>query len=83
MIKIFTSFFLILFLVSSLFSKENFSEMSTQELISIIGYVKKSDLGKFKAELDTRAKSMSASEKKTYKENLKKSAKSTLGVQNK
>jgi len=72
MIKLITLFFLIVLLTSSVYAKDNFSEMSTQELISIIGYVKEGDVRKFKAELKSREKNMNASEKKMYKANLKK-----------
>ena len=72
MTKIIFSFFLTLLLTSSLYSGENYSEMSTQELISIIGYVKKDEVKKFKKELELRVPKMSAHEKKTYKENLHK-----------
>ena len=66
------SLFLTLLFFSSVYAGENYSEMSTQELISIIGYVKKDDVKKFKKELESRQESMSDSEKKTYKENLHK-----------
>jgi len=59
-----------LFLSSLLYAEENFSEMSTQELISIIGYVKKENIEQFKKELDLRVKNMSEEEKKIYKKNL-------------
>jgi len=65
--------FLLLFIFSfSLEASENFSEMSTQELISIMGYVKKDKLEKFTQELESRVKSMSEKEKKSYKKNLAK-----------
>lgn len=72
MIKIITISIITILLSVSLYGGDNFSEMSTQELISIIGYVKKNDLEKFKAELKLREKNMSDKEKKTYNENLKK-----------
>ena len=75
MMKIILTFFLTLFLSFSLQATENFSEMSTQELISIMGYVKKVDALKFRAELESRVMSMSASEKKIYEENLAKNKK--------
>ena len=49
--------------------------MSTQELISIMGYVKKGEVRKFRAELGSRLRSMSNAEKKAYKRNLKKNKK--------
>lgn len=59
----------------SLYAGENFSEMSTQELISIMGYVKQDKRAKFRAELESRVPTMSASEKKAYEENKKKNKK--------
>jgi len=64
-----------LLLISILYAKENFSEMSTQELISIIGYVKKENLEKFNKELKSRVANMSEVEKKAYKNNLDKISK--------
>ena len=72
-IKIFLS---ILLFVSFLNAGENYSEMSTQELIAIIGYVKEKDVDKFIAELETRIPTMSKAEKKqinNYEDRLKKS----------
>lgn len=64
---------LIIFIFLSSLQAENYSNMSTQELIAIIGYVKASDQKKFKNELKSRVSTMSAKEKKAYKKNLKKS----------
>ena len=61
---------LILLYLTSLFA-ENFSNMSTQELIAIIGYVKPANQKEFKKELRSRISTMSAKEKKRYKNNLK------------
>ena len=72
MIKIFITFFLTLFLSFSLNAGENYSEMSTQELISIMGYVKTADVKKFKKELRSRVPNMTKEEKKSYKKNVKK-----------
>lgn len=72
MIKTISIFFSALLLASLLYGGDNFSEMSTQELISIIGYVKQSDIEKFKKELEKRLPNMSAAEKKAYTKNLKK-----------
>ena len=69
-------FLLTLLLLSSLNAGENYSEMSTQELIAIIGYVKEKDVNKFIAELETRIPKMSKAEKKqinNYEDKLKKS----------
>jgi len=68
--KLLTILFIVLF-TSSLFA-EDFSEMSTQELIAIMGYVKPANLPKFKRELRSRVNSMSKNEKKKYKKNLPK-----------
>ncbi len=51
---------------------ENFSEMSNQELISIMGYVDKKNQKKFEQELKSRISTMSKKEKEMYRENLKK-----------
>jgi len=72
MTKTISIFFSALLLTSLLYGGDNFSEMSTQELISIIGYVKQSDVEKFKKELEIRLPNMSAAEKKAYNENLHK-----------
>ncbi|MCK4738280.1 MAG: DUF1104 domain-containing protein [Sulfurimonas sp.] len=72
MLKIFTILFSSLLLISLLYAGENFSEMSTQELISIMGYVKKENTQKFKKELEARVTSMSEAEKKAYEKNLEK-----------
>lgn len=50
----------------------DYSEMSTQELIVIMGYVKKQNEEKFKKELKERVPTMNANEKAKYQENLKK-----------
>jgi len=57
--------------VTSLFA-EDFSEMSTQELIAIMGYVKPENFKKFKKELENRVKTMSSKEKSKYTKNLPK-----------
>lgn len=59
-----------LLFVSTLFA-ENFSNMSTQELIAIMGYVKPHNQKAFEKELKSRISTMSPSEKKQYKQNLK------------
>ncbi|OUR69594.1 hypothetical protein A9Q76_09245 [Arcobacter sp. 31_11_sub10_T18] len=68
--QLFKLIFVIIF-TSTLFA-EDFSEMSTQELIAIMGYVKPANLPKFKSELRSRVSSMSSNEKKKYKKNLSK-----------
>ncbi len=72
MIKTGYLFVFILLLGSSLLAKENFSEMSTQELIAIMGYVKPAEVAKFSQELKSRIPSMSSSEKAKYEKNLHK-----------
>lgn len=63
-------FFTILFFYSPLFAVD-YSEMSTQELIEIIGYVKKENQNKFEKELKSRVSTMNEKEKKQYIKNLK------------
>lgn len=72
--KIFITILLTIF-TSSLYAAVDYSEMSTQELIEIMGYVEKKNQKKFKQELKQRVPTMSASEKAKYKENLKKQKK--------
>lgn len=68
--KKFLTIFILLIFSTSLYA-ENYSEMSTQELIAIIGYVKPKNQKKFYKELNGRVPSMSAKEKKEYEKNLK------------
>jgi len=63
--------FLFIILTIPLFA-EDYSEMSTQELIEIMGYVEKKNLNKFIKELKSRIPTMNTKEKAKYKENLKK-----------
>lgn len=63
---------LVLFISSIAFAKVDYSEMSTQELIAIMGYVKADNKAKFKAELQSRVPTMSQKEKKQYQKNLEK-----------
>ncbi|XPV69969.1 MAG: DUF1104 domain-containing protein [Halarcobacter sp.] len=63
--------FTITFFITSLHA-EDYSEMSTQELIAIMGYVKKENQFKFQKELKSRVPTMNENEKKKYQENLKK-----------
>lgn len=62
---------LITFLSSPLFAVD-YSEMSTQELIAIMGYVEKKNVRKFRKELKSRVPTMSQRERSKYKKNLKK-----------
>jgi len=65
------SIFIISFFLSPLFAVD-FTEMSTQELIEIIGYVKKENQAKFDKELKSRVSTMSSKEKSQYNEKMKK-----------
>lgn len=65
------SIFIISFFLSPLFAVD-FTEMSTQELIEIIGYVKKENQAKFDKELKSRVSTMSPKEKSQYNEKMKK-----------
>jgi len=67
--KLLVKLIFVIIFTSVLFA-EDFSEMSTQELIAIMGYVKPSNLPKFKAELRSRVSSMNQNEKKKYRKNL-------------
>lgn len=67
--KIILSFFII---CNTFLYAEDFSSMSTQELIAIMGYVKDSQQVKFLRELQSRVGHMKPNEKKQYKKNLKK-----------
>ena len=57
--------------ISPLFAVD-YSEMSTQELIAIMGYVEKKNVNKFKKELKNRIGTMSPKEKTKYEHNLAK-----------
>ncbi|MBU0923437.1 DUF1104 domain-containing protein [bacterium] len=61
-----------LLLFSFVFAKEDYSEMSTQELIAIIGYVKDDNKDSFLKELNSRLPFMSDSEKELYEKTLEK-----------
>lgn len=75
MTKIITTFLITLLFNAFIHAGENFSEMSTQELIAIIGFVKSSEQKKFNTELKQRIPLMNKDEKKRYEENLKKKQK--------
>lgn len=62
---------LLTLLFSPLFA-ENYSEMSNEELIAIMGYVVKKDQKPFYRELRGRVSTMNDREKRTYQANLKK-----------
>lgn len=65
------SILLITVFFSPLFAVD-YTEMSTQELIAIMGYVEKKNQRKFKSELKQRVPTMSSNEKAKYKKNLEK-----------
>lgn len=67
--KIFFLFFLI---YSSLFSKENYSEMSNQELIAIMGYVHENNKAQYLKELNSRVSTMNEKERLMYEKNKEK-----------
>lgn len=54
------------------FASVDYSEMSTQELLVIMGYVDKKNQEKFKRELKSRVPTMSPKEKAEYRKNLRK-----------
>lgn len=62
--------FLIL-LSLTLIAKVDFSEMSTQELIAMVGYVESKNLKEFNSELKSRVKTMTPKERELYREALK------------
>ena len=64
--------FSLIFLVVSLVAKTDFSEMSTEELLAMIGYVKPANQKNFKKELELRYPKMSEKEKSVYVKNLDK-----------
>lgn len=61
-----------IFLCSLCFAKEDYSEMSTQELIAIMGYVKENNKKAFWKELNSRVSTMSTREKEMYEKNKEK-----------
>lgn len=65
-------FFLFFLLFVSLFSKENYSEMSNQELIAIMGYVNESNKVQYLKELNNRLSTMSEKERLMYEKNKEK-----------
>ena len=69
MYKVLLIFFIIF---SFALARVDYSEMSTQELIAIMGYVKNENKKEFKQELKKRVPTMSEDEKKAYLKNLKK-----------
>ena len=64
--------FSLLFLVVSIFAKTDFSKMSTEELLTMMGYEKPKNQKSFQKELEARYPKMSPKEKSIYAKNLKK-----------
>lgn len=64
--------FSLVFLVVSLVAKTDFSEMSTEELLAMIGYVKPANQKSFVKELELRYPKMSEKEKSVYVKNFDK-----------
>ncbi len=62
----------VIFIFTSLLAKVDYSEMSTQELIAIMGYVKSENKNEFKKELNARVPLMNTKEQEMYKKNKKK-----------
>lgn len=65
--KIILIFFL---LVKILFAKEDYKEMSNQELIAIIGFVKDENKESFLKELNSRIPKMNQAEKALYEKRI-------------
>ena len=63
-------FLLFFLLVVSVFAKENYSQMSTQELIEIIGFVDEKDKVSFQKELEFRIPKISSFEREQYEKRL-------------
>ncbi len=59
-----------IFICDFVFAKVDYSEMSTQELIAIMGYVKLENKEEFYKELQSRVKYMNEKEKLEYEKNL-------------
>ncbi len=63
--------FIFLLLFTFIFAKqEDYSEMSTQELIAIIGYVKEENKVQFIKELNSRIPTMTQDEKVQFEQNI-------------
>ena len=63
--------FIFLLLFTFIFAKqEDYSEMSTQELIAIIGYVKEENEAQFIKELNSRIPTMTQDEKAQFEQNI-------------
>ncbi|NOX15800.1 MAG: DUF1104 domain-containing protein [Epsilonproteobacteria bacterium] len=65
--------FVLFFIVSlAIAAKVDYSSMSTQELLAMIGYVPTKNITTFNQEIDKRLATMSVKEKKIYKKNIRK-----------
>ncbi len=62
--------FSLVFLVVSLLAKTDFSEMSTEELLAMMGYVNPKNQKSFQKELELRYPKMSENERIIYIKNL-------------
>ena len=63
--------FIFLLLFTFIFAKqEDYSEMSTQELIAIIGYVIEENKAQFIKELNSRIPTMTQDEKAQFEQNI-------------
>jgi len=71
-------FILFVLFVNFLFAKENYSQMSTQELIEIIGFVSEENKAFFLKELELRVPKMNENEKTQYKKRLQEVPESKL-----
>lgn len=65
------SFSVLCFAFGLLFAKADFSEMSTEELVAMIGYVEQSKEAHFYKELEQRTHQMSEAQKALYEEDKK------------
>jgi hypothetical protein len=61
---------LLLLFTFVLAKQEDYSEMSTQELIAIIGYVKDENKAQFIKELNSRIPTMTQEEKAQFEQNI-------------
>ncbi len=61
---------LVMFMCGFMFARVDYSEMSNQELIAIMGYVKEENKKDFEKELKSRIPSLSQKEKEEYEKNL-------------
>lgn len=65
-------FMILVLLTSIVFAKVDYSEMSTEELLAMMGYVTSQNQKVLSKELQFRYPNMSDKEKKIYKQNLQK-----------